>query len=227
MDSSPEMDFAQSVRVVMEDLPAPIRAFIVDSKVEEVTKTIIEKNHLQEEQGTVVQKEILLMLLGIKNPTELTDTLSQDARLDEATVAAVTGDINELVFGPLHKAIASLNTEEELSAKTAIPNIPTPPPGDFSERILPQSVGPDEHTPQTQPPPIPQTFAVPTGIGNSESGTASVDVPVPPPAMPRVPTEPEHISTPAPVTPPQPETKTPGSPLVKEYSVDPYREVPE
>src|SRR3989344_2586937 len=111
--------FDQDLSAVISQLPAPIRAFFVSGKVEIVAKNLMQKYQLHIDQGAITEREIILLLLGLKSPDEFTKTLVEEAKLDQQTVNGITRDVNEQIFVPLR---------EEMRKGSAQQSVATPSP---------------------------------------------------------------------------------------------------
>ncbi len=128
MDTSQPENIFENVQAVVSDLPAPIRTFLTDGSVENAAQTITQKNHLHADQGTVIERELLLILMGIQDPSSLPETLSKDAALDEQILPSVLRDMDEIVFTPLHNAMKESGSAPPPEAPLEKPlEVPLPP----------------------------------------------------------------------------------------------------
>ncbi len=101
MDTSQEPTFDQDLSTVVSQLPTPIRSFFINGKVEVVVKDLMQKYRLHVDQGAIMEREIILLLLGLKDPTEFTKSLSEEAQIDQQTINGVVQDINDQIFIPI------------------------------------------------------------------------------------------------------------------------------
>jgi len=85
----------------MRTLPPVVRDYIVQEKYTAVTKNLVAKYGLRIDQGSVIERELALLLMGIEDPTEFMQTLADKAKLDQATVSSIAQDVNEQIFVPL------------------------------------------------------------------------------------------------------------------------------
>ena len=222
MDTNQEPTFDQDLSTVVSQLPPPVRAFFVSGKVETVAKNLMLKYQLHIDQGAVVEREIILLLLGLKDPAEFTKALAEEAKLDQQTVNGIVQDINTQIFIPLR--------EEEMkgggmktSPAIGIPQVIKPaapsgtPPSHFH---LQNKIAPPPR-PAMPPPPRPPLKAAEGAAKPMDSRKLLEDheephiefkgaiyhPPIPkPPAVPPTPPKPKPV---VPITP---------------YSSDPYRE---
>lgn len=211
MDTLIDPTLESDIKELMKEVPAPIRAFFVSGKVETVAKNLMQKNKLHIDQGAVVEREIILLLLGLKDPAEFVKTLSEEAKLDAQTVNSIVQDINAQIFVPLR--------EEEMKSggmKTSL----TPGLPQIRKPAAPNSIKLLEDHEEPSP-----SLKATEGAAHIEfhptSPTATKGaekVPAPPP--PNLPGAIHHPQLPAPK--PIPPTVSPAP--IKSYSSDPYRE---
>ncbi|HQU07745.1 MAG: hypothetical protein B7X04_02665 [Parcubacteria group bacterium 21-54-25] len=164
MDTPSQIPLDDSVRAVMGELPQPLQQFLASGKVEAVTKLLVEKYRLHLDQGTMLERALILMLLGVESPEEFSTGLEKDLGLSEGTVRALVADVNEQVFVPIRKQL------EKEGAGT--PDAPQPGTLPGQEQKTPMGVAeaaimgtasavadppPTAHTPPRAepPPPIP------------------------------------------------------------------------
>lgn len=91
------------MKQLFADVPAPVRAFFASGKVETVAKNLMQKNQLHIDQGAIVQREILLLILGLKSPDGFMQTLTTEANLNKQTVDSIVQDVNDQIFVPLQE----------------------------------------------------------------------------------------------------------------------------
>ncbi|HEY4501310.1 MAG TPA: hypothetical protein VJI70_03570 [Candidatus Paceibacterota bacterium] len=118
MNTSFDPTLENDIKELMKEVPAPIRAFFASGKVETVAKNLMQKYKFHIDQGAIVEREIILLLLGLKSPDEFTKTLAEEAKLDTQTVNGITRDVNDQIFVPLR--------EEMRKGPQAVPQIPKP-----------------------------------------------------------------------------------------------------
>ena len=66
MNTLPDLTLADDIKQLLTEVPPPIRAFFASGKVEIVAKNLMQKNQLHIDQGAIVEREIILLLLGLK-----------------------------------------------------------------------------------------------------------------------------------------------------------------
>lgn len=159
MDTPFDPTLESDIRELMKEIPPPIRAFFASGKVETVAKNLMLKNRLHIDQGAIVEREVILLLLGLKNPTEFVQTLLEEARLDEQTVNSIVQDINAQIFVPLREEmrrgpVAEVAPPQAQSAAAEPPRRETQPPLPPLTTIIPAN-------PQLPPRPAPMLTSVP------------------------------------------------------------------
>ncbi len=149
MDPTNDPEFQKSVAGLIAVLPAPVRNFFAEGKVGPVARMLIEKYALRIDQGAVVGREIIFLLLGIKSPSEFAAALVQDANIPQATVEAIMADLNERVFVPLQNEI------RKTAPLQAPIQAPTPRPAPQQVPVPSYTPPPPPQAPRVQPPPPP------------------------------------------------------------------------
>jgi len=96
-----EQTFEDSVAQVMQTLPPIIRAYLAKGTYTEVAKKMTTKYGLRIDQAGVLERELMLLLMGIETPPEFVQALMEEARLDKKIVDSIVLDVNEQVFIPL------------------------------------------------------------------------------------------------------------------------------
>lgn len=95
--------FEESVAQVMQTLPPPIRHYLGQGKYSVVANQLMTKYGLHIDQGGILEREIMLLLMGIENPDEFTQALADEAKLDVQTINNITKDVNDQIFVPLRE----------------------------------------------------------------------------------------------------------------------------
>jgi hypothetical protein len=119
-----ELTLEESIKQVMKTLPPVIRAYLAQGTYSVVAQNLMKKYSLRIDQGGVLEREIMLLLMGIENPEEFTQTLLEEAKLDQSVVNSIVQDINTQIFMPLRAEEMKVSQP----AATA-PVLPSAPPG--------------------------------------------------------------------------------------------------
>lgn len=85
----------------MQTLPPIIRDYLSAGKYTTVARNLTTKYGLRIDQAGVLEREIMLLLMGIETPQEFAQALTEEARLDKKIVDSIALDVNEQVFIPL------------------------------------------------------------------------------------------------------------------------------
>ncbi|MHB8710239.1 MAG: hypothetical protein ACYC6X_01640 [Minisyncoccota bacterium] len=212
--NQPELTFDESVAQVMQTLPPPIREYLAQGRYSIVTKNLMFKYQLRIDQGGVLEREIMLLIMGVENPTEFTQALVEEAKLDQKAVDGIVRDVNDQIFIPLQKEIRSAGSETQEKKFAAPSAAPRHLINKIQKPILGEKLLEDHEEPHIEfnKAPVPLTpRAVPT------PSLPRLVIPVSPPPPP-----PSKIvpPVPPPSTPPSPRPAPPARP----YASDPYRE---
>jgi hypothetical protein len=208
-----EPTFEESVKQVMKTLPPPIRDYLARGGYSTVVKNLMFKYQLRIDQGGVLEREIMLLLMGIDNPDEFTQALIEEAKLDQKAVNGIVQDVNDQIFVPLQE---EMRKGEVHSPEPARPIIPP------ARSQVAASSEPLRHIINKIPRPIvtPRPIVSDEKLleDHEEPHIEFAQTPIVPPVPPAAPISPP----PWPTTPPPPPQR-PDAPI-KPYSSDPYRE---
>ena len=103
----------------MKTLPLIIRSYIAQEKYTSVTRSLMMKYRLRTEQGGVLERGIMLLLMGVESPDEFTQTLADEARLDQQTIDNIIQDVNDQMFVPLREQMRNAGNTAPQSARPA------------------------------------------------------------------------------------------------------------
>ena len=155
----PEPSFQESVSSIMKEMPPIIRNYLVQGKYSIVARQLVSKYGLHIDQGVILEREIMLLIMGLEDLQEFTQTLSEEVKLDRKTIEGILQDINTQIFAPLR--------QEEGRMNKVSPTIPPAPP----QRVIPPrpvnagvpSYAPPLQSPRYAPPinKIPPTESAP------------------------------------------------------------------
>lgn len=98
-----EPTFEESIKQVMQTLPPPIKQYLEQKKYSAVVSRMMTKYTLHIDQAGVLEREIMLLLMGIDNPAEFAQALVGEAKLDQQVASGITKDVNEQIFIPLRE----------------------------------------------------------------------------------------------------------------------------
>lgn len=218
----PEPTLEESLQLLIRQVPVQVRDFILN-ELQGKTDELMRRYQLHIDQGGVLERELLLMLLGQEQPVDFMAAL-QGAGIAAETVSSLTTDINQEVFVKLRQA--------EVSAATAIQPVSTPvsaPTPIISTPVAPvttpvQAQAPlPAATPTPVPTPTPAPAVVPTFTPVAPISSIPTSMPTPQPrTMMQDMKEAKEHPAPRPAAPS--ENKEALHNILKEYGVDPYRE---
>jgi len=197
----------ESVAQVMHTLPLPIRTYLASGQFTLVTQNLITKYKLHVDQGGILNREVMLLLMGIENPDEFTQALVEEAKLDKQTISGIMQDVNQQVFIPLRDQMQNEGKKvaqppqrvvQQSAPRPAPVNAPVPSYAPPTPRVAvpPIRVSQPPAQPAT-PPQAPQVNSIPSSYA-------------PPLQSPRY-TRPENIDVHV-VAPLPPQVAMPGAP---------------
>lgn len=246
MDQNPnEPTLEESIKEVMQTLPPPIRQYLAQGKYTFVAKNLMAKYGLRIDQGGVLERELMLLLMGIEKPDEFAESLKNEAAIPEDTVRVIMTDINQEIFIPLQKEMRSAGSAAPETRPVQAPT-PAPASAPATQSYTPPSAPRNPVSPDTAPLPpkieMPRSDAVPADVPAlrhastvSEEQRARIsniaprpDAPLPanlPGALPprAVPEARPSFGATMTELSAQPLSPQPAAPA-RPYSVDPYRE---
>ena len=226
-----------SVAQVMQTLPPPIRQYLSQGKYTMVAKGLMSKYGLRIDQGGVLEREIMLLLMGIENPDEFAQSLKGEAEISEDMVRSIMTDINQEIFIPLQKEMreagsgvsevqptpASVPLQASASVPSQPPPTPRPPSSSVVAPLPPKMVLPNQNAvpaPRQAFTPEQEQRARLLNIAPRASAPLSTNAPASFPVRMAPETQPaaSRIERPAPAP------FSPPTAPAKPYSTDPYRE---
>lgn len=211
----------------MQTLPSPIRHYLAQGRYSVVAKNLTFKYQLRIDQGGILEREIMLLLMGVESPDDFVNSLKSEATLPEETVFSIMTDVNQEIFAPLQEEMRKGETRASEPASPAVSRahleaaIPPMTPRHIINKIpvspaTPRQIVSDNklledheepHIEFTQAPMAPPARSVP--ISSPPRPT------MPPPNLPGAPRPSENVSGGVVGIPPVPP---------KPYLSDPYRE---
>jgi hypothetical protein len=242
-----EQSFDENVKQIMEDLPPVIRAYLEQGKYSVVTKNLMAKYSLRIDQGGILEREIMLLIMGIEDPTEFVTALISEASIADDTARQILTDVNQEIFVPLRdgmrKGQGAVSTPPTLQSEprpkgvgavmtnvrpASAPLTPPPPPAPPAPapvatvfRPAPRPMSPSAPTPPTKPATDSRKEA-PETLSQAVSRVIQHPSLMPPPTPQQLPA---HTEEPPPNLPrTAPHTKEKPIPPTKGYVNDPYRE---
>lgn len=238
-----ELTLEESLRQVIQTLPPVIRSYLMGGKGTKIAQNLMAKYSLRIDQAGVLEREIMMLLMGVESPDDFTQALATEARLDQKTVNSIVQDVNAQIFVPLREEMrrGASTAPAPAPARPSIqhPPLPRPPtpqrrPAEperyfHLENKIPPLARPVAPLPPVFNPniaPLPPKNVLPQGSQGSmgpkllrdrEEPHLELKKPAPLPPKPSFapPNLPGVIQPPAPPVPPPP---------AKPYTTDPYRE---
>ena len=245
-----ELTLEESIKQIMPMLPLPIRKYLASGQYSVVAQNLMKKYSLHIDQGGILERELMLLLMGIEDPEEFAASLKTEAAIPEAMLQQIMTDINQEVFVPLRQEEMKTGLGANAPAQTQAPT-PSGQSGSqyfHLENKLPsrpsvvrQPADGGGARPAVQQAPLPPKMNMlrPTPLPSDKKLLADHEEPhiefkpPVPPMLPGsnvpVPTQPPPPPAPAVQAPAQPPIPTPTSQKPQalapaSYSVDPYRE---
>lgn len=199
----------ENLKEVIRNLPPILHTYVTQKEYTSVARSMVLKYSLHIDQGTILEREILLILLGIETLDDFTQALMGEAKIDQQAVSGIVQDINTQIFIPLREemergvsAEATPEPERLTMPEGMRPVMPAPP-------LPPRTSGvsaPPPPPPHPPAPPIP-TFQPaprpPQAIPPNNAPVYPRGYFAPPPQSPSYPGQ-QNQNRPHPVAPPPP-----------------------
>jgi len=127
--NQPELTFEESMKQVMKTLPPLIRDYLVQGKYTPIARSLMTKYALRIDQGGVLEREIMLLLMGVESPTEFTEALAEEAKLTKLVIDGIVQDVNNLIFMPLRteEEKSGMGASAQAPVKPMVPTVPSRP----------------------------------------------------------------------------------------------------
>lgn len=114
-----EQDTQKIIEDRFKELPEPIRNVITESGWEKTIRNIVSKNGLRIDQGSVIEHETLLIMLGFETPDDYLNNLINEAELEPETASKIAQEVNDQIFSLIRsKIIEKTEAEEVVVEKT-------------------------------------------------------------------------------------------------------------
>lgn len=136
---------ADSVKEVLKTLPPILRAYVSQQRYVPVVKSLVRTYNLRVDQGGVLEREVVFLLMGIENPDEFIDALVVEGNIARQTVNNIVRDVNAQIFVPLRA--------EERGNIVQMFSPPAAPSGPQSHFHLQNKIAPPPR-PAGVPPPV-------------------------------------------------------------------------
>lgn len=114
-----EQDTQKIIEDRFRELPESIREVITESGWEKIIRNIVSKNGLRIDQGSVIEHETLLIMLGFETPEDYLNNLINEAEIKPEIASKIAQEVNEQIFSLIRaKIIEKTETEEVAEKKT-------------------------------------------------------------------------------------------------------------
>jgi hypothetical protein len=153
MDSN-QLSLDESIKQVMQTLPPVIREYLAKGKYTPVAQGLMSKYSLRIDQGGILERELMLLLMGIETPEEFVQALGEEAKIAPEAVGNIVQDINTQIFIPLREE-ERRGPVEKLAPKPLTPSAPPPAPMISAQNPIVMPGAPKVYAPPLQSPMYP------------------------------------------------------------------------
>lgn len=143
MEPSTQPDLEESVKEVMKALPPPVREFLSNGSYTIVARELTTKHGLHIDQGGILEREIMLLLMGTEETSDFIEALVNEAKIPQQVVEDIINEMNQRIFIPLQEEIRK--GFETFGKQSSAPSIPF-----HTSQQSASATAPKPPTPQTQ-----------------------------------------------------------------------------
>ncbi len=108
----------QDTQKIIEDrfreLPEQIREVITESGWEKTIRNIVSKNGLRIDQGSVIEHETLLIMLGFETPEDYLNNLINEAEIKPEIASKIAQEVSDQIFSLIRAKIIEKTESEEV-----------------------------------------------------------------------------------------------------------------
>lgn len=151
------METKELIKKRLAELPESVRRAIKNINYTTQVQSLMQKHNLRLDQAGIVDREIMLVLLGLEHPDKLFSNLMQEGGLSKDVATAIAEDLNEKIFKAIRHELVE-TYEKEKAVEETVDKTPTA----ASEKTVPM---PNVSTPA--PTIVPQTPVQPTAPINT------------------------------------------------------------
>jgi hypothetical protein len=174
-----ELTLEENIQQILPTLPLPIQKFFEQRKLGKTARLLTERYALHIDHGAILERELMLLLLGLENPDEFAEALYAELPISKQTVRDIITDINQEVFVPLRGEMRKTSAEVK-------PTQPAPSSQPQAPRLLEDHEEPHIEFKKTTPLPPPNLPGVihhsPLASPKATATPPKPISPVPPPA---------------------------------------------
>ena len=162
-----QLTLESSIELLLTQVPGPVRIFVLN-ELDSTTSALMTKHQLHVDHGGVLERELLLMLLGQSTPDEFVKALT-GAGIEEGVVRNIVSDVNKDIFMRLREEERKEVSAPVKPAAAAVPNrtpvpIYSPLPATSIPPVPPSRVEPPANLPGQLPEPAPRPVPPPPHI---------------------------------------------------------------
>ncbi|MEK7606446.1 MAG: hypothetical protein AAB458_02550 [Patescibacteria group bacterium] len=145
-----EQDFNKVIQNRLAELPESVRSAIAHINYPQQVQNLMQRFQLRLDQAGIVDREIMLVLLGMEHPDILLNNLVREGGIARDVATQIVNDLNENIFKAIKQDLVETYTKDQLVEEILDPN--------KSRTVLP-----DRSATQSTPSQSPQvTLAQPT-----------------------------------------------------------------
>lgn len=123
-----------------ESLPKSVQDAVTSADVEKKLRALSQKHKLHLDQWVLLENEIMLTLLGIEEPENMSKNIEREVRVTPEVAQNIVNDIAVLIFAPIRESLQKGIPSETLARKTTTETVQSDSAGlILPNQELPQS----------------------------------------------------------------------------------------
>ncbi|MBL4644420.1 MAG: hypothetical protein JKX80_00975 [Candidatus Pacebacteria bacterium] len=117
MDNS-EKTFDSIIEERFAELPEAVQQAVTDASVEKKLRKLAAKYKLHLDQWVLLENEIMLTLLGLEDPADMTKNVAKEVNIKEDLAQELVNDIAVQIFKPIREQMQGTLDRESIQRKT-------------------------------------------------------------------------------------------------------------
>ncbi|MFA7302446.1 MAG: hypothetical protein WC030_01740 [Candidatus Paceibacterota bacterium] len=114
-----DLELQESVQAVMEELPPFLREYLAQGQYIRAVGRLATEYRLTDEQRSILQRETMLLLMGIETPSGAAASLMQEAGVEDKMIPIIMGRLNTEMFVPLRGQLQKQTSSQSAGAAAA------------------------------------------------------------------------------------------------------------
>lgn len=115
-----DLTLEESIRHAMKTLPAPVRRYLGEGAYTPIVSELARKYSLRVDQRVILEREVMLLLLGTETGEEFAAALQTEAAISENIISQIITDLNQEIFSSLEAEIEKEATRPSPGSRAVV-----------------------------------------------------------------------------------------------------------